>query len=273
MQTTSPGRSEGAAAIGKVLDLAEFVAESPEGVTAAEISDRLGIPRPTVYRLVSALVGRGYLVSGPDRRLRIGLKFLQIGSRAPIAELIRQHGRPALWSLVATTSCASAQIAVLDRNVAVFVERASLPNASFKLDLHPGDEVPLYCTALGLALLAELPTAESDMILDNIDFVVRAPNTLTSKGAVKARLEAVRNQGFATSIVEFADDVWSVAAPIKLGAGAPQYAIGISEHMWRHAPDRVQDVARHVVAAAARATLLLTAPEGSADDHIRDEQS
>lgn len=271
MQTVPPVRSDGAAAIGKVLDLAEFVAESDGGVTAAEISDRLGIPRPTVYRLVSALVGRGYLVSGSDRRLHIGLKFLQIGSRAPMAALIRQHGRPALWDLVSATSCASAQIAVLDRNVAVFVERASLPNASFKLDLHPGDEVPLYCTALGLALLSELPEQECDALLDSIDFVARTASTLNSREAVKARLELVRQQGYATSVVEFADDVWSVAAAIKLGDGLPVYAIGISEHMWRHAPDRMQDVARHVVAAATKATSLLTTPEAFTGDPSRDD--
>ncbi len=49
MQTVPRVRSDGAAAIGKVLDLAEFVAESDGGVTAAEISDDWGFPvRPSI---------------------------------------------------------------------------------------------------------------------------------------------------------------------------------------------------------------------------------
>jgi IclR family acetate operon transcriptional repressor len=260
IQTIPVARSEGAAVIDKILDLVEFVAAEADGTTPAEISERLGLPRPTVYRLVSVLARRGYLAAGSDRRLHIGLKFLQVGNRVPVAELTRTLGRPVLWELVRATGCASAQIAALDHGVAVFVERTSSSTSAFKFDRRPGDEVPLYCTALGMAMLAFLPAAERGSLLDGMTFEPRAPNTLTTRDAVQAALDLARRNGFATSVAEYADDVWSVAAPFSPDGGATVFSIGVSEHMWRYSPQRLQEVAVHVKAAAARMVRALAEP-------------
>jgi IclR family acetate operon transcriptional repressor len=260
IQTPPTARSEGAAVIDKILDVVEFIASAEDGSTPAEISERLGLPRPTVYRLVSVLSRRGYLASGSDRRLRVGLKFLQIGGRVPVAELARAAGRPILWDLLKATGCASAQIAVLDHGVAVFVERTSQSGSAFKFDRRPGDEVPLHCTALGMAVLAALPDGERDSLLDGIAYERRAPNTPMSREAVLSAVGLARRNGYAVSVAEYADDVWSVAAPFAAAEGAPPLAIGISEHMWRYSPQRLQEVATHVKAAAARMALAIAEP-------------
>lgn len=271
IQTLPTTRSEGAAVIDKILDLVEFVAEKDHGTTPAEISESLGLPRPTVYRLVSVLTRRGYLAGGSDRRLHVGLKFLQIGNRVPVAELTRALARPVLWDLLRATGCASAQIAALDHGVAVFVERTSSSTSAFKFDRRPGDEVPLYCTALGMAMLAALPDAERDSLLDGTVFEPRAPNTLTTRYQVLEALELARRNGFATSVAEYADDVWSVAAPFSPDGGATTFSIGISEHMWRYSPQRLQEVATHVKAAAARIAEALAQPADPTDSAPAEE--
>jgi len=252
--------SEGAAVLDKVFDIAELVADHPDGLSPGEISERLGLPRPTVYRLVSLLTRRGYLSLGEDRRLRIGLAFLRIGSRAPVADWVRDHGRPVLWNLVNASGCASAQIAVLDHGKALFLERTSPSSAVFKLDLRAGDAVPLYCTALGKVFLAAAPKMEADVLLDGIDLDRRTESTLTDRAALETEIATVRGQGYALSIAEYAEDVWSVAAPVMVPWSGPLYSIGVSEHMWRHSPERVQAATRQVLAAAARLSGLLNNP-------------
>ena len=80
------------------LDILElFAGESPE-LTQKEISERLGLPVPTVHRLTKLLIERGWLVRDPgSRRLRLGLGVARLlpallsGLRLP--ELARDHLR------------------------------------------------------------------------------------------------------------------------------------------------------------------------------------
>jgi len=268
----------GAAVIDKMLDVAELVAGAADGMSASEIADRTGLPRPTVYRLLSALARRGYLVVGPDRRIRIGLSFMRLGSRVHIVDSLSEVGRPLLWDLVKETSCSSAQIAVLSETVAAFVERASLPGTSFQLDRRPGDFVPLYCTALGKVLLAQLPIEEARALLGVVEFEKRTPSTPIDPDAVMAELVETRRQGYATSVAEYSDDVWSVAAALPLGVSGVRLAVGISEHMWRYSPQRLHSVAHSVAQAAARLGAALadrarqsdadTGPFGTEEDEV-----
>lgn len=261
----------GAAAIDKVLDIAELVAEAPEGMTAAEIAERTGLPRPTVYRLLAALGRRGYLTTGPDRRIRIGLSFLRIGSRVHFVDALSEISRPLLWRTVKETGCSSAQIAVLNGSAAAFIERVTLPGTSFQLDRRPGDFVPLYCTALGKVLLAQLPPDEVSAMLELIELEKRTPATPVRPEAILAELEQVRRQGYAVSVAEYADDVWSVAAAVSRPATGAPMAIGISEHMWRYSPQKMQAVAHQVADAAAElGTALVARPASRPDDENGD---
>lgn len=253
--------AEGTAVLDKLFDIVELISQHPDGITPAEISEQLNLPRPTVYRLVAWLSRRGYLTAGEDRRLRIGLGFLRIGSRAPVASWIRDRGRPVLWSLANASGCAAAQIAVLDQGSATFLERTSLTNAVFKLDLRAGDTVPLYCTALGKAMLAQMTDAEAMALLAETELRTRTPATVIDPLKLQEEIQSVRRQGHAAAVAEYAEDVWSVAAPVPVPWTGTLYAIGVSEHMWRFSPDRLQAATRHVVAAAARLTGLLTNPE------------
>jgi DNA-binding IclR family transcriptional regulator len=245
-------KTEGVGAIEKVLDIVELVAKSPAGLMVSELAETSGLPRPTVYRLLSALTKRRYLAVGADRRVRVGLAFLRIGSRVQIAEWIRATGRPLLWELARVSNCSTAQIAVLDDASAVFVDRAGLPGTSFRINVGAGDAVPLYCTAAGKALLAQLPSAEATAILRVLDLQPRTPATPTSIDKLEREIAEVRGSGVATSVAEYSDDVWSVAAPVSVDVDGRRYAIGVSEHMWKYSPQRLQEVSRLVHDTAQR---------------------
>ena len=75
------------------LDILELFAGGSPELTQTEISDRLGLPVPTVHRLVKLLTERGWLVRDPaSRRLRLGLGAARL---LPAVRLPR--GRPATF--------------------------------------------------------------------------------------------------------------------------------------------------------------------------------
>lgn len=70
-------------AIHSALTVLEAVAELGAGATAREISDALGLPKATTYRLVNLLVQDGFLVRTPDLSgFALGAKVVHLASVA-----------------------------------------------------------------------------------------------------------------------------------------------------------------------------------------------
>ena len=75
------GRQPGA--IHSALAVLEAVAHAGPGVTAQQLSDRLGLPRATTYRLINLLVQDEYLVRMPDLRgFALGRKVAELADVA-----------------------------------------------------------------------------------------------------------------------------------------------------------------------------------------------
>ena len=72
------------------LDILELFAGGAPELTQTEISDRLGLPVPTVHRLVKLLTERGWLVRDPaSRRLRLGLGAARLLPAVRLPDLAR----------------------------------------------------------------------------------------------------------------------------------------------------------------------------------------
>ena len=155
---TESGSSVGTLARG--LDILELFAGESPALTQKEISERLGLPVPTVHRLTKLLVERGWLVrDAGSRRLRIGLGVARLlpallsGLRLP--ELARDHVRG-----LAERSGETVNLAVLHGGEVVYLLSES---GSRLLTLRStiGLRLPVHCTALGKCLLAQIPDDEA----------------------------------------------------------------------------------------------------------------
>ncbi len=257
----------------KALDVLEQVAAFEQGATVAELSRELELPKPTVYRLVGRLSRRGYLISAGDRRLRLGLKFLGFSHLVPTGLEVRRASPPILEALIRTAEAdiggvGSAQLATLDRDQVVFLERVN-GRSAFTLSTPVGGRVPAHCTALGKALLSQLPDAQIEALLRRADLVRLTSRTVVDPERLLSDIRRARRQGYATSVGEWDEDVWAAAAPVKEPGGSSRYAIGISHHIWRNSPEHLEVTARHVVAAAAQLSASLDAAAAPTRGHPR----
>ena len=176
------------------LDILElFAGESPE-LTQKEISERLGLPVPTVHRLTKLLVERGWLVRDPgSRRLRLGLGVARLlpallsGLRLP--ELARDHLRG-----MAERTGETVNLAVLHGGEVVYLrERERQPPAHPALHdrpaaagaLHRARQVPARPAARRGGAPAR-PAAEP--------YAALTPRTITTWKELRASLEQVRRR-------------------------------------------------------------------------------
>ena len=199
----------------------------------SELSRELGLTRSTTHRYVATLERLGYLHQDPaTRKYALGARVLDLGFTAINSMELRHVATTHLKRLCDETGH-TVNMAILDDVDIVYIERhrASRRNQdAIDLDLHVGSRLPAYCTSMGKVLLAFLPVAERDEVLERVTFERRGPNTLTSRTALLAELERVRATGIAVNNEELAYGLRSVAVPVLAADGRAVAAVNLAAH-------------------------------------------
>jgi len=114
---------------------------------------------------------------------------------------------------------------VLDGDEALFTDQY-VPQRSLRVVAEVGDRFPLYCTACGKALLAELPLAEAERLIpDPLEPLTRF--TKLDRRALLEELEVVRVSGVAFDHQEHTLGVSAVGAAVR-DAGGSMAAITVA---------------------------------------------
>jgi IclR family transcriptional regulator, pca regulon regulatory protein len=225
----------------------------------ADIADDLGMSRSTTHRYVITLVALGYLEQGASRKYRLGLRVTDLGMAALNSTGLREHAHPYLEEL-RQRSTYTTSLGVLDGSDVLYVDRVSSYRRGKTADpnLHTGSRVPAYCTAAGKLLLANLPEPEQKDLLASMKLARRAPNTITSKKALREELEQIQSAGFAVNDQESVRELHAIAAPIRnearevvaaVNLAAPATVISLEE--------MVDALGPHLVATADRISARL----------------
>lgn len=77
-----------------------------------------------------------------------------------------------------------------------------------------GSRLPFHATASGKVVLAHLSDSDLRVTLDNLEYTVFTPRTLSSRVAVEESLPAIRKQGYAIEDEEVEIGAYSIAVPI-----------------------------------------------------------
>src|SRR5215471_12881563 len=133
---------------GDLLHLIEQLAGF-DRVGVTRLARHLGVPAPTVYRMLRALERAGYVEQlAESREYRLTLKLFEVASRTTLRDV------------AAVEVERLAQQAGLASNVSVLVDADVLYLAQVKtedllaVNLTPGSRAPATCTAMGKAMLA-----------------------------------------------------------------------------------------------------------------------
>jgi DNA-binding IclR family transcriptional regulator len=196
---------------GKLLALLDAFSETHLAYTVSELSRRTALPLSTTHRLVRELELWGGLERGPDRRYRIGLRFVEVAALCPRGIGLRDVALPFMEDLYEATH-QNVQLAVREGCEGVYVERIAGRRAVPVLT-RVGAHWPLHATGVGLVLLAHAPSDVQQQVLD-APLPAFTPFTVTDPRMLRRMLAEVRRSGFSVSDRQITDDAFSVAAPI-----------------------------------------------------------
>ena len=208
----------------KVLSLLEtFTADEPE-LTLTQLSDRTGLPRPTVHRLTTELLEWGALEREHRGPFRIGLRLWEVASLAPRSLGLREQAMPFLEDLFEVTR-QNVQLAVLDGQDAVYVERLSARGA-VGVVTRVGSRLPLHATAVGQVLLAHAPRELQETVLAG-QLTALTPKTIVDPRELRRVLADVRQTGIAVCDGQVELKSLSVAAAIRGRDGTVTAALSV----------------------------------------------
>lgn len=231
------------------LDILElFAGDSPE-LTQTEISERLGLPVPTVHRLVKLLTERGWLVrDARSRRLRLGLGAARLLPAVRLPDLARDPLRT-----MADRTGETVNLATLDGSEVLYLVSETGSNL-LTLRSHVGLRLPVHATALGKCLLAQLDDEDARSAAGREPYQALTPRTITSWEKLRAQLERVRRDGVAYSREEYELGLHSIAVPLAwLDADGP-VAVNVSLPSSRAGRDATAELTSELRAAADRIT-------------------
>jgi DNA-binding IclR family transcriptional regulator len=206
--------------------LALFAQGSPE-LSQKEISDALGLPLPTVHRLTGVLADRGFLERDPrTKRFRLGLEVARLMPALLSGLRLPDVARPYVVSLAAETGEA-VHLAMLQGSQVLYLLSES-GGRLLTSQTPVGLRLPVHCTALGKALLAQLDDHSARAVAGPEPFGQRTPHTLTDWTSLRESLREVGRSGVATSEEEFEIGLVAIAVPVRWHDAPGGAAINVS---------------------------------------------
>lgn len=183
--------------------------DSDQVLTLQDLTDRSGLPKSTVHRMILQLAEMGWLERDFDG-YRVGMRLFEIGGLATRRRRLTESAIPHLHALSTITGFA-VQLGILDGADVIYLHRITA--GDFELPTRDGGRKPAYCTGLGKAMLAFDPEAAADVLAG--DLPRRTRHTLTSPAALSSDLDTIAETGFAVDREEAYEGLTCVAAPLR----------------------------------------------------------
>jgi DNA-binding IclR family transcriptional regulator len=168
---------------------------------------------------------------------------------------IRRIAGPHLREL-ATITEETCHLAVIDGLDIVYADKAESEH-SIRLFSVPGMRMPIYCTAMGKAMLAAMDEGERAALLDQVDLQPRSPNTITDRKLLEADLVETVERGFSMDMGENEIGTRCVGAAILDRDDRPVAALSASGPENRMGDERMVRQGEEVAKMAAQIGLEL----------------
>ena len=238
-------RSGGVQSIERAFNLLETLARNNGVMGLSQLAAESGLPLPTIHRLVRTLVDLGYMRQEPSRQYALGPRLLLLTDSS--STMMSAVARPHLSSLVDALG-ETANLAMLDGDQIVYV--AQVPSRhSMRMFTEVGRRVLPHCTAVGKAVLADMPEDKVVALLQRTGMPQHTEHTITDPGAFLKSLTWTTEHGYAIDDGEQELGVRCVAVAVP--GLVTRLALSVSGPATRMTEETVQRAAPLLAEAAS----------------------
>ncbi len=212
----------------KAISILNSFSPSKPELTVTDISDKLDIPKPTVYRMLSCLTKAGLLEkkSGKGTYV-IGRTLYTLGSLYLSTTDLFEAAEPVIQAINDITGEVT-NVSILDDKGYIVMLLREESKHPLRHVVHVGSTGPAYTRASGKALLSALTDEEIDRLYPEEKLARLTSKTVATRTELKHELEQARKNGFASNSEQAFEGVEAVASVIRNARGNVIAAAAIS---------------------------------------------
>ncbi len=227
--------------VDRVVQILDTVSLNPRGVTLAELATALDAAKSSVQELTNGLLARGYLIE-EEHRFHLGPgPFILAGRANKLAALSLDHQ---FVAEVAEALGCTVLVGIRVGDAIVFVDHVGEESPSLTFAARAHARRPLYISAAGKTLLANVPENEMYRLLD-----LAGPEHADAVGQFLAELPEIRSRGLAFNRGVTIPGAFVVATPLLAPDGG--LIAAISAAVEAPEADRLDDLGEELKQAVA----------------------
>lgn len=236
------------AAVDRALCVLEALASQPkQGVT--ELAGHLGLTKTIVFRLLSTLEARGFVMREDDKAIySLGYRMGVLGEQAGVQNTLLAAARPVMQRLREDTT--ETVNLILREGSRSLVLATLAGHHAMRIYAIAGRYGPLHAGGGSMLLLAHAPKGVRESIL-SAPLEPFTAATTTDPDELLARLDMIRVDGFHIAINDLDEGAFSIAAPIFGANHEVTAALSVAGAMARYDETRRRRYLKLVQGAAA----------------------
>ena len=211
--------------LGKALDILEILKKSSKPLSLNELTQKVGLAKSTVFRILHTLEVSGYLYKNEAGQYSLSFDIRPLIPTYLLTKLI-DIASPRMKDLNRTFRETISLAIVFDNHIEVVAVMES--PQTIRMGNTVGRIIPPHASSLGKSIGAFQPEEQREKLLRSYGLNSFTEKTITDEVELKRELERVRARGYSTDLEESVADGCCFGAPIFADADQAIAAISLS---------------------------------------------
>ncbi|NMA93083.1 MAG: IclR family transcriptional regulator [Clostridiales bacterium] len=203
-----------------------------EGIGVADIAREVALNKSTAFGIIKTLSNLGYIFKDETTdKYHISLKLKELGEKGSAGVGILEFAKPYLEELSRKYG-EIIHFVQAEENAVLYLDKIESTRA-IRIYTGIGGIMPLYCTAVGKAILSTRTEEELSDYFNNVKLDKYTKNTITTKDGLLKEIAESKRRGFAIDNGENHEDLYCVAIAVCNRQDQGSHAISISLPLFR----------------------------------------
>ncbi|WP_275471683.1 IclR family transcriptional regulator [Vagococcus proximus] len=198
----------------KIMD---YLSNSSESKCLKEIAEQTDMTTSTTLKILDTLVLIGYVTrDNTTKEYTLGPSLVKYANKYINDSVLVKAASPYLEELHDSVD-ETIHLGIYSGDEVMYLTKLEPKKQSIYMTSKVGSTRPLYSSAMGKAILSELPEEEVKSYLNRTDLVPYTPNTITNSLALLEELKIVSERSVAFDDEEMEKDCFCIGTSIDLG--------------------------------------------------------
>jgi DNA-binding IclR family transcriptional regulator len=240
----------------RALNILEYLIACNKAVGIKDISERLKIPKVSVFRIMKSLEAKGYVNNqGRSGLYVLGAKIVSMGNAISRDANLSQIANPYMFELARKTG-QTVQLGILFEYQVMYIDQIRTTD-SLSLIVPTRKPFAVNTSAGGKVLVSNLEPERMQEFLEKTILEANTQKAVVDKRQFYKKLIRVKKQGYAVDDEEFARGIRCIAAPIYNNTGENIASLGITGHTREITDEKMQGMVNDTLGIANKISAAL----------------